>query len=58
MLNPPPMKALSADIWTPEAMNTFLTNPKGVVKGTKMTFVGLAKIEDRANVIAYLASLQ
>ena len=52
------MKALSADIWTPEAMNAFLTNPKGVVKGTKMTFVGLAKIEDRANVIAYLASLQ
>ena len=50
------MKAHGGD-WTPEAMNTFLTNPKGVVTGTKMTFAGLPKVEDRANVIAYLKSL-
>ena len=50
------MKAHGGD-WTPEAMNTFLTNPKGVVKGTKMSFAGLPKVEDRANVIAYLKSL-
>ena len=43
--------------WDPEALETFLTNPKGVVKGTKMTFAGLPKVEDRANLIAYLASL-
>ncbi len=43
--------------WDPEAMQTFLTNPKGVVAGTKMTFAGLPKIEDRANVIKYLESL-
>ena len=52
------MKALSADIWTPEAMNAFLTNPKVDVKGTKMTFAGLPKVGDRANVIAYLATLK
>ena len=43
--------------WDPEALETFLANPKGVVAGTKMTFAGLPKIEDRANVIKYLESL-
>lgn len=43
--------------WTPEALDAFLTDPKGVVPGTKMTFAGLPKPEDRANVIAYLESL-
>lgn len=42
--------------WTPEALEAFLANPKGVVAGTKMSFAGLPKVEDRANLIAYLAS--
>ncbi|KGJ02801.1 cytochrome c [Paracoccus halophilus] len=42
--------------WTPEALQEFLADPKGVVKGTKMAFAGLKKIEDRANLIAYLES--
>lgn len=44
--------------WTPEALQEFLTNPKGVVKGTKMSFAGLKKPEDRADLIAYLQSVQ
>nr|WP_319248240.1 cytochrome c family protein [uncultured Celeribacter sp.] len=43
--------------WTPEALNEFLADPKGVVPGTKMTFAGLKKIEDRANLVAYLQSI-
>ena len=43
--------------WDPEALQTFLENPKGVVAGTKMSFAGLPKVEDRANVIKYLESL-
>lgn len=43
--------------WTPEALSGFLENPKGYAAGTKMSFAGLPKIEDRANVIAYLQSL-
>ena len=43
--------------WDPQSLELFLTNPKGAVPGTKMTFAGLPKIEDRANVIAYLATL-
>ncbi|MCA0272061.1 MAG: cytochrome c family protein [Proteobacteria bacterium] len=50
------MKAHGGD-WTPEALNDFLANPKGVVAGTKMSFAGLPKVEDRANLIAYLSSL-
>ncbi len=43
--------------WTPEALNEFLTSPKAAVPGTKMTFKGFDKVEDRANIIAYLDSL-
>lgn len=43
--------------WTPEHMELFLANPKKVVPGTKMGFAGLPNIKDRANVIAYLATL-
>lgn len=49
--------AMAADSWTPENMEKFLTNPKAYAPGTKMGFAGLPKIEDRANVIAYLATL-
>ncbi|QRZ13902.1 cytochrome c family protein [Paracoccus methylovorus] len=52
-----PMVAHGGD-WTPEALQEFLTNPKAVVKGTKMAFAGLPKVEDRANLIAYLESQQ
>ena len=43
--------------WTPENLNAFLEDPKGWAKGTSMGFTGLPKVEDRANVIAYLDSL-
>lgn len=40
--------------WTPEVLNAFLENPKGYIPGNKMSFAGLPKVEDRANLIAYL----
>ncbi len=46
------------DPWTPANLNLFLTSPKADVAGTKMSFAGLPKAEDRANVIAYLATLK
>ena len=45
------------DVWTPEHLQAFLENPRGYAPGTKMGFSGLPKIEDRANLIAYLESL-
>jgi cytochrome c len=49
--------ALSAEPWTPEAIDAFIENPKGYMPGTKMAFAGLPKAEDRANLIAYLATV-
>jgi len=43
-----------ADVWTPENLNKFLANPKGFAPSTAMNFSGLGKIEDRANLIAWL----
>lgn len=43
--------------WTYDELNKFLYDPKGYAPGTKMTFAGLKKDEDRAAVIAYLRSL-
>jgi len=43
--------------WTYQNLDAFLTAPKGWAPGTKMTFPGLKKPEERAAVIAYLRSL-
>ncbi|HEY9548794.1 MAG TPA: cytochrome c family protein [Kiloniellaceae bacterium] len=41
-------------VWDEATLSSYLESPRGVVKGTKMAFVGLKKEEDRADVIAYL----
>lgn len=43
--------------WTYEDLNKWLEKPSGFVKGTNMSFVGLRKDKQRAEVIAYLASM-
>lgn len=40
--------------WDFESMNAWLKSPKKFADGTKMSFAGLSKPEDRANLIAYL----
>jgi cytochrome c len=42
--------------WDWDALNVWLKSPKAYAPGTKMTFAGLSKPEERANVIAYLNS--
>ena len=44
--------------WSEEEIYMFLQNPKNWMPGTKMGFAGLPKPEDRANVVAYLATLK
>lgn len=43
--------------WTLSDLNHFLWKPKWFVEGTKMTFVGIKKPQDRADLIAYLRTL-
>lgn len=44
--------------WTPEELDTYLTNPHAVVPGTKMIFPGIKDKTDRQNLIAYLETLK
>ena len=43
--------------WTFENLDHWLTSPRGFADGTTMSFAGLPKAEDRANVVAYLNTL-
>ena len=45
-------------VWTEELLDAYLTKPKDFAPGTKMTFVGLRKEDDREDVIAYLKTFQ
>ncbi len=40
--------------WDWETMSQWLKSPKGFAPGTKMTFAGLGKPEDRANLLAWM----
>jgi cytochrome c len=48
-----PLVALGGT-WSVDQLDMFLTKPKALVKGTKMTFAGMKKASDRANLIAFL----
>ena len=41
-------------VWDYANLDEWLKNPRGFASGTKMSFAGLGKPEDRANVIAYM----
>jgi cytochrome c2 len=43
--------------WTESELTAFLTSPKTYAKGTKMTFRGLNKEQEQADVVGYLKSL-
>jgi cytochrome c len=47
------MKA-SGIIWDEETLDAFLSDPRGFVPGTKMTYAGVKNPQDRADLIAYL----
>jgi cytochrome c len=49
------LAGMAGDTWTPENLSAFLENPKGYAPGTKMSFAGLPKAEERADLIAWLA---
>ncbi|HEU0133381.1 MAG TPA: cytochrome c family protein [Allosphingosinicella sp.] len=40
--------------WDWETMNQWIKSPREFAPGTKMTFAGISKVEDRADLLAYL----
>ncbi len=45
-------------VWDAETLTAFLTDPSALVPGTKMSFAGLRREGDIADVIAYLATFE
>jgi len=43
--------------WAIDDLNQFINNPRGYIPGTNMTFAGIQRGGERADVIAYLNSL-
>jgi cytochrome c len=43
--------------WTPHDINEFIKSPKAMVPGTTMTFGGISKANQRADLITYLNTL-
>jgi cytochrome c len=43
--------------WSLDDLNHFLTNPRALVPGTAMTFAGVTRNGERADILAYLNSL-
>ncbi|HLL32222.1 MAG TPA: cytochrome c family protein [Allosphingosinicella sp.] len=49
-----PALAGKGGTWDWEAMSQWIKSPRDFAPGTKMTFAGISKPEDRANLLAYL----
>jgi cytochrome c len=43
--------------WTIDDLSQFISNPRGTIPGTNMTFAGIPRGSERADIIAYLNSL-
>jgi cytochrome c2 len=46
----------SGIVWTAETLDPYLTDPREVIKGTTMAFVGVKKPDERKAIIEYLAA--
>jgi cytochrome c len=51
------MRSLSDKPWDYEALNAFLLRPAAAVQGTRMAFAGIGNAGQRADVIAFLRTL-
>jgi cytochrome c len=51
------IRAMADKPWTYEDMNAWIAHPRGYAPGNKMTYAGLASVQSRADLIAYLRSI-
>jgi cytochrome c len=54
----PALAAHKGEKWNLDNLNIWLLRPQEFAKGTKMSFPGLPKVQDRADVVAYMQSLK
>ncbi len=48
----------SSKTWDAATLNTYLADPRAVIPGTRMAMAGISDETDRADLIAYLATLK
>jgi len=51
------IRGMASKTWGYEELNAWIANPRGYAPGNKMTYAGLASVQSRADVIAYLRSI-
>jgi cytochrome c len=51
------IRGMAGKPWVYEEMNAWLANPRAYAPGNKMTYAGLASVQNRADLIAYLRSI-
>jgi cytochrome c len=51
------LRAMANKVWTYEDMNAWLANPRAYAPGNRMSYAGLASVQNRADLIAYLRSI-
>lgn len=51
-------KKATVPTWSPEALDAFLANPREYIPGNKMQFAGIKNPAERADLIAWLKTLQ
>ncbi len=42
------------EVWTLEALDAFIENPRGAAPGTSMSYSGMRSLQDRMNLIAWM----
>lgn len=52
-----PIRGMHDKAWTYEDLNAWIANPRAYAAGNRMSFGGLANVQQRADVIAYLRSI-
>ena len=51
-------KSSAGLVWTTKNLDTYLSNPKQFIPGTKMLFSGIGNLKQRENLITYLRTLK
>ncbi len=44
-------------VWTAETLDQYITKPREFIKGNRMSYLGMAKTEDRADLIGWLETI-
>jgi cytochrome c len=51
------IRGMASKPWTYEELNAWIANPRAYAPGNKMTYAGMASVQSRADLIAYLRSI-